>query len=307
MLNNLTNKLAILEVGLNLFRKRTFFRVLVRSLLRRQHDVDTGGLTGEDLCTQTLLVQVNSGAVDLVEQEGGDHTVDLEGELGRLDDVQTANQGVNDYRQAVAVVNGNGVGLAVDLDDRLATPGDEDGVVLLGGNLDDFTWVVIMLNKPLVALEIPTRRLATPHALRLGLLIRYRGSRTRHTVLRARTLPWDSRAATEVGILVGHLRLVNLAEAGSNRISLVQLIKDCSHVRRGRAWLWSKCTRRGGRRGRSTTRHIERRHGRRRRRRAANSASQSALDLFQSFLRIEASLVIPGQAIGIMFLEIGSE
>lgn len=205
MLDNLTNKLAILKVGLDLFRKRTFFGVLVRSLVRRQHDVDTGGLTGEDLRTQTLLVQVDRSAVDLVEQEGRNHAVDLEGELGRLDDVQTANQRVNDDGQTIAVVNGDGVGLAIDLDDRLVTTGDEDRMVLLGGNLDDFTGVVIMLNQPFVAFEIPARRLATPHALRLGLLIRYWGSRTRHTILRARALPWDSRAATEVGVLVGHL------------------------------------------------------------------------------------------------------
>lgn len=182
ILDNLVNNLAILNVRLNLLRKRTFLGIFIRPLLRRKHDVNSRALTREHLRVQALLAQVDSSAVHLVEQKSRDDTVDLESELGRLDNVQTADERVDDDGDAGAVVDGDGVCLVVDLDDGLVTPGDEDGVVLCRGDIDDLAWVVVVLNEPLVAFEVLARGLAAAHALRLGLLAWHGGPGARHAV-----------------------------------------------------------------------------------------------------------------------------
>ena len=230
MVDNLADDFAVLDIGFELLGKRAFFGILVGSLLRRKHEIYSGAATGEYLCAQALLAQVHSGTIHLIKQECGDHTVDLEGELGRLDDIETADQRVHNDRQAVAVVDGDSIGLVIDLDNCFVTPGDEDGVVLLGRDLDDFVRTVEILNEPLVALKILARRLATTHALRLGLLIWNWGPGTRHAVLRSRPFSWNCRVGTELRVLVCHLRPVNLTKARRDRISLVQLVKDRRHI-----------------------------------------------------------------------------
>ena len=230
MSDNLADDFAVLDVGLELLGKRAFLGILVGSLLRRKHDIYRGAATGEYLCAQTLLAQVHSGTIHLIKQEGRDHTINLNGELGGLDDIETADQRVHNDRQAAAVVDGDSIGLVIDLDNCFVTPGDEDGMVLLGRDLDDFVCIVEILDEPLVALEILARRLPTTHALRLGLLIRNWGPGTRHAVLGSRPLSWNCRAGTELRVLVCHLRLVNLAKTRCDRISLVQLVKDRRHI-----------------------------------------------------------------------------
>lgn len=146
MLDDLVNNLAVLNIRLNLLRNRTLLGIFIRSFLWRKHDVNSRALTREHLCVQALLAQIDSSAVHLVKQKSRDDTVDLESKLGRLDDVQTADERVDDDRQASAVVDGDGVCLVVDLNNGLVTPGDEDGVVLRRGDIDDLAWVVVVLD-----------------------------------------------------------------------------------------------------------------------------------------------------------------
>ena len=182
MLDNLVNDLAVLNVRLNLLRKRTLLGIFIRPLLWRKHDVNSRAIAREHLRAQALLAQIDSRTVNLVKQKSRDDAVDLESEFGRLDDVETTDQRVDDDRQAGAVVDGDGVCLVVDLDDGLVTPGDEDGVVLRRGDIDDLAWVVIVLDEPLVAFEVLARGLAAAHALRLGLLAWHGGPGARHAV-----------------------------------------------------------------------------------------------------------------------------
>ena len=314
MINNLTNDLAILDVGPELFGKRTLFGIVVGSLLGRKHNVHRRTLAGKDLCAQALLVQVDNSAVDLVEQERGDDAVDLQGELGRFDDVQTTDQGVDDNGQAAAIVDGNGIGLVVDLDDGFVAARYENGVGPIGGDFDDFTRVVKVFDNPFFAFKFLARRLATAHVLGLGFLAWRWGPGTSHAILGAGAIARHGRAGTEIRVLMCHLRLVNLAQAGRYRIALVQFIKDGRHIwcrtrggrRRRRR---SECTRRRGRRRGSTTRHIERwnRRGRGRRGCCVARAGTTTLDLLQGFLCINSFPIIPGQTIGIMLLEICHE
>lgn len=234
VLDNLTDKNAILDVALDLLRNRALLGVLVGSLLGWQHDVHTGALAGEDLGVQTLLTQIDGSAVNLVQQDGRDHAVDLQRELGRLDHLKTADEGVDDDGEAVAVVNGDGVCFVRHLEDGLVTAGNQDGLVLLGWYLNDASGIIEVLDVPLVRLKLLARRFLRAHALRLGLLS---GSGALGTIRRRRrnaaqgvAAIGDRRASTESGILVRHLRLVDLAEAGSNTLSLVYLSKDGGHV-----------------------------------------------------------------------------
>lgn len=234
VLDDLVDESAVLDVALDLFWDGTFLGVFICTLLGWEHDVDRGAFAGEDLRVQTLAAEVDGCAVDLVEEDGGDDAVDLQGELGRLDDFQAADEGVDDDGEAVAVVNGDGVCFVRHLEDGLVTAGNQDGLVLLGWYLNDASGIIEVLDVPLVRLKLLARRFLRAHALRLGLLS---GSGALGTIRRRRrnaaqgvAAIGDRRASTESGILVRHLRLVDLAEAGSNTLSLVYLSKDGGHV-----------------------------------------------------------------------------
>lgn len=138
MLNDLIHQHTILDVSLDLLRDRALLGVLISTFLGREVKVDIAALASENLGSKTLLTKVDRGTIDLVQQDSRDDTIDLQSELGRLDDVEATHEGVDDDRQAITVVNGNGIGLAVDLDDALVTAGDEDRLVLLRGHLNNF-------------------------------------------------------------------------------------------------------------------------------------------------------------------------
>lgn len=175
VLDDLVDESAVLDVALDLFWDGTFLGVFICTLLGWEHDVDRGAFAGEDLRVQTLAAEVDGCAVDLVEEDGGDDAVDLQGELGRLDDFQAADEGVDDDGETGAVVDGDGVCLVGDLDDGLVAAADQDRVVLLSRDLDDFAGVVEVLDEPLVGFQLLTRWLLGTHALRLGLLARRSG------------------------------------------------------------------------------------------------------------------------------------
>lgn len=119
MLNDLGDQRAVLDVALDLFRDRAFLRVLVGTLLGREHDIDRTALAGENLCVETLVAEVDGSTIDLIQQDGRHRAVNLQSKLGRLDNVEAADERIDDDGQADAVVNGDGVRLAGHLDDAL--------------------------------------------------------------------------------------------------------------------------------------------------------------------------------------------
>lgn len=96
MLDNLAYQGTILDVALDLFGDRALLGIIIGSILRREHDVNGSALAGEDLSAETLLAEIDGSAVDLIQQDGGDEAVDLQSELGALDDVEAADKGVDD-------------------------------------------------------------------------------------------------------------------------------------------------------------------------------------------------------------------
>lgn len=200
MLHDFTHEHTILDVALELLWQRALLSVIISALLRRKVDVDSRGLAGKDLGVETLLTEVNGSAVNLVQEQGGGSAVNLESKLRTLDNIETADQGVDDERKAITVVDGDGVGLVSDLDDGLVATSDQNRLVLLRGDLNDITGVVEVLDEPLVTLEFLARRLTRAHVLGLGLLAR----RGRLAAVSAGTLG-DGRAGTQAGVLVSHL------------------------------------------------------------------------------------------------------
>lgn len=181
VLNNLVDQHAVLNVALDLLRDRALFGIIISALLGGKHDVDGAALASEDLGSKALLAQVDSSTIDLIQESSRDGTVYLQSKLGRLDDIQAADQGVDNDGETGAVVNGNGVGLAVDLDDALVTAGDENGLILLRGDLNDLIGAFKVLDQPLVSFQILAGWLAGAHALGLGLLARCGGLAPRRT------------------------------------------------------------------------------------------------------------------------------
>lgn len=171
MLDDLGNKHPVLDVALKLLGDRALLGVIIGTFLGRKVDVNGRRLAGEDLGGKALLAQIDGSAINLVQKNGRNDTVDLQSELGRLDDVQAAHQGINNDGKTGAVVDGNSIRLAGNLDDRLVDARDEDRLVLLRRNLDNILCAVEVLHQPLATLQFLARRLASTHALGLGLLV----------------------------------------------------------------------------------------------------------------------------------------
>lgn len=119
MFDNLADKHTIPDIALELLGNRALLGIIIRALLGRKHDVDGRRLASEDLGGKAFLSKIDHCAVNLIQQDSGDDTVDLQGKLGRLDDVQAADQGINNDGKTSAVVDGNGIGLVGNLDDTL--------------------------------------------------------------------------------------------------------------------------------------------------------------------------------------------
>jgi len=111
VLHDLADKFSVFDISPDLLGHRALGKVRVG---RGEVDVDARRLAGEYFCVGRVLAQVNDGVVDLVEEEGRQGTQDLESEARALDDVDGADEGVDDDGRLFRVVNGDGICLAVD-------------------------------------------------------------------------------------------------------------------------------------------------------------------------------------------------
>lgn len=103
-----------------------------------------------------------------------------------------------------------------------------------------------------------------------------------------------------------HFGLVDFAETLRDSVTLIQLGKDCSHVRGGaRVLFGDHGGRRWRRRWRGTTGDVQSRHWRWRGRRCAASARTSAaFYLLKSLQRINPVLIVPRQAFRVVIAEV---
>lgn len=172
MLHDLAHQHTVLDVALELLGQRALLGIFIGALRRRKVDIDSGGFASEDLSVEALRAKVNSSTINLIHQQSRDRAVDLHSELGALDDVETADKRVDDEGETNTVVDCNGVCLVGDLDDGFVAAGNQDGLVLLRGDLDDLARGIEVLDEPLAALEFLAGRLARAHVFGLGLFAR---------------------------------------------------------------------------------------------------------------------------------------
>lgn len=297
MLDNLTDQRSILDIALNLFWKGTLLGIVISPLLGREHDIDSRAFASKDLSTETLLSQVDSSAINLIQKESGREAVDLEGELLALNDIKAADKRIDDDGQTVTVVDGDSVGLVRNLDDSLVAATDKNGLVLLRGDIDHVARLVVVLDQPFVTFQFLARRLAGAHALGFWFFARRWGLASHRAVA-----VWCRRACAQARVLVRHLGFVDLAEVGGNRFALIELVKDCGHVWCTRPW-WRR------RRWRCPARDVQRWNwGRRRwRRNGTPGRCRPSFDLLQGVESINTRPVVPGEALGIVLLDIGRE
>lgn len=127
MLDNLTDKHAVLDKSPHLFRQWDLLSIVLLGL-GRHDDINASTLAGEDFGVETLLSKIDGSTVDLVKQDGWEGLLNLQGEVGALDDVDGGDQAVDDKIGARAVVDANGIRLALEDDGGLVAAGDEDGL-----------------------------------------------------------------------------------------------------------------------------------------------------------------------------------
>lgn len=234
MFHNLTNQHPIPDHTFDLLRQRTFAIIV---LLRppQQIDIDSRALTGKDLGGQTIAAEINRGAIDLIEQDGGQGAEDLKGEVGAFDDVDGGDEGVDDEGDGGAVVEGDGVGLVGDADGRFGAAGDEDGLVDGGVDLDEAVrGGVVVLDDPFAAVEFFARGLlGRAHAVGFGLsagdggLARGGGGGGAALGVGARG---HGGAGAEGGVFVRLRRGVDFAETGGDGFAFGELVEDAAHV-----------------------------------------------------------------------------
>ena len=171
MLHNLTNQHPVPDHMLHLLRHRPL-HIIILLPLPRQNDIHARAQTRKDLGAETLLAQEHGRAIHLVEHDGRHRAQDLQLELGALDHVDRGDERIDDEGGADAVVQGDGVGFAVDADGGFGAAADEHGLIDRGGDVDDLRGRVEVLEDPFVAVEGFARRLLRAHALRFGFLAR---------------------------------------------------------------------------------------------------------------------------------------
>lgn len=108
-------------------------------------EVDAGGLGGEDAGAAALLAEVDLGAVELVEHDGGQGAEHLQREVGRLDHVHRRHQRVHHQRQPRRVLDRHRVRLALDDHRRVAAPADQDRVRHRRLDLDRLRVLLVVL------------------------------------------------------------------------------------------------------------------------------------------------------------------
>jgi len=158
----------------------------------------------------------------------------LNREVGTLNHIHGADKRLDQELRARAVVDADGVGLALHDDGGVLAARDEDALRLADLDLDRSGGRVEVLDQPLVAVELFLAFFlygcagccaVLTHRHRLGLGLGTAAARARDViaaVLRA-----------EPGVLVCHLRFVDLLEALCNVLAAVQLRKDSVHITSG--------------------------------------------------------------------------
>lgn len=228
VLDNLADELAILDISANLFWERDLL-VIIFLGLRRKVDVDAGTLGGEDLGVETLLGEVDCSAINLVEQDGGEGSEDLKGEVGALDDIDGGNQCINDNASARTVVDADGVGLANQADSSVLAVCDENGLRNGDFDLNRGVGVFEIFDNPLVAVELLLglflgggRRCNALSADAVGLRLEFRSSATAaiDAVLASLAVRYG-RSSAQRGVLVCHLALVDLSQTRCDSLASV--------------------------------------------------------------------------------------
>jgi hypothetical protein len=266
MLNDLSNKSSILDESPQLLGQRALPAVV---FIARgwQNDVDARALACKHFRVQAVLAQVDRGAIDLVQHDSWEGAGDLDREVGTLNHIHGADKRLDQKLRARAVVDADGIGFALHDDGGVLAARDEDALRLTDFDLDRSGGRVEVLDQPLVAVELFLALLlygcagccaVLTHRDWLGLGLGTAAARARDVitaVLRAKR-----------GVLVCHLRFVDLLEALGNILAAVQLGKDSVHVtsgvlhrsgraarRRRRRWVVVEVGKRRWRRWRCTT------------------------------------------------------
>jgi hypothetical protein len=229
MLNNLSHELPILDESPQLLGQWALPAVI---FIARgwQNNVDARALAREHFRVQTVLAQVDRSTIDLVQHDRREGASDLDREVGTLNHVNGADQGLNQELSASAVVDADGVGLALHDDGGVLAARDENALRLADLDLDRGGRRVEVLDQPLVAVELFLALLlyrcadcaVLTHRDRLGLGLGTATARARDVV--------TAVLRAERRVLVCHLRLVNLLEALCNILAAVELCEDIVHV-----------------------------------------------------------------------------
>lgn len=159
MLDHLTHRLTLDNhrpdlLGHHQFLAIALFTSTLITPIWRHHHVYTAALTREDLGTQALAAQIDRCTIHLIEQYGRHNAIDLNGEFGRLDHVDTRYKRVHQDGKGGAIIDADGCGFANDFDNSLVAASYEDRMVDFGIDLHNFVaCVVIVFDEPFVAVE----------------------------------------------------------------------------------------------------------------------------------------------------------
>ena len=127
MFHDLTKYSPVPYHTLDLLRHSSL-RIILLLRPARHINIHSRTLTRENLRAERLPAQIQLRGVDLIEHDGWQGTEDLHLEFGAFDDVDAADEGVDDERDGSAVVEGDGVCFADDADGGFGAARDEDGV-----------------------------------------------------------------------------------------------------------------------------------------------------------------------------------
>lgn len=116
-------------------------------------DVHFGGLGGHDFSCKTVLGEVHLNTGSLVDGDGRSTSSDLNLNAGSINDLNTRDGILNYDGSALAVIDGDAVHLALDLNDGVLQSVDVDGVAGLGLIDDDLLVVDVVLDDPFVSIE----------------------------------------------------------------------------------------------------------------------------------------------------------
>jgi len=112
MLNNLSNKPPILDESPQLLRQRALPAIILIAS-RRQNNIHTRALARKHLRVQAVLAQVDRSAIDLVQHDSRQRASNLDRKVGTLNHIHGADERLDQKLRARAVVDADGVGLAL--------------------------------------------------------------------------------------------------------------------------------------------------------------------------------------------------